>query len=529
MLIQINNLSTGFYTEEGFSKVLHQVFLNIDEGETVALVGESGSGKSITALSILQLIERDTVESQGEILFENQNLLDLPEKKMRTIRGNRIAMIFQEPMTSLNPVYPIGNQIIEPLIQHQGLNKDEARKRAVKLLTRTRIADPENRMQSFPHQLSGGQRQRVMIAMALACRPALLIADEPTTALDVTIQAQIMELLKELQQELKMAVLLITHDLNMVRKTADRVNIMHQGKIVEHGQTEEIFTAPQHPYTIHLLGSVPHGEPAPRKKSRPLITISNLHCHFPIRKGFFKRKVGEIKAVNGVSLTIREGWTYGIIGESGSGKSTLGMCILRLTNCHGHIDYNGRNLLTLNTRKLRPLRRELQVVFQDPFSSLSPRLTIAQIISEGLEVHGIGKNRAERKQIVEQSLEEVGLAGSMADRYPHEFSGGQRQRIAIARAVVLQPKFIVLDEPTSALDMTIQAQIIELLRDLQQKYNMTYLFISHDLQVVRALANEVAVMKDGMIIESGPAHEIFTSPKEKYTKILTSCVSMSLT
>jgi microcin C transport system ATP-binding protein len=380
-------------------------------------------------------------------------------------------------------------------------------------------------MNSFPHQLSGGQRQRVMIAMALACQPDLLIADEPTTALDVTIQAQILELIKDAQQELGMAVLLITHDLTMVEKIADTVNIMHQGRIVESGPTTEILTSPSDPYTIHLLNSVPSGRPADKPDKKPLLSISGLKCHFPIKAGFFKKTVGYIKAVDGVDITIREGTTFGVVGESGSGKSTLGMCILRLTGSNGRIEYrnasgNRMNLLQFKTREMRPLRQDLQVVFQDPFSSLSPRLTVEKIIGEGLKVHNLGTSRRERRRLVEKALAEVGLEAAMADRYPHEFSGGQRQRIAIARAVILKPRFLVLDEPTSALDLTIQAQIIELLRKLQQKHNMTYLFISHDLRVIRALADEVAVMQEGRIVEAGPSADLFADPQHPYTKAL---------
>ena len=434
-------------------------------------------------------------------------------------------MIFQEPMTSLNPVYSIGNQLIEPLMLHQKLSNQEAQAKAIDLLDRCGIPDPKQRLASFPHQLSGGQRQRAMIAMALACRPALLIADEPTTALDVTIQAQILELLEDIQKELNMAVLLITHDLNMVKKISDQVHIMHDGRIVENGPTESIFTKPHDPYTIHLLNSVPKGEPKPKPKSQQLLTISDLQCHFPIKAGFFKRTIGKIKAVDGVNLTIREGTTYGVVGESGSGKSTLGMCILRLTDCQGEIIYQGKNGSTKNLvhqsgASLRPLRRELQVVFQDPFSSLSPRLTIEQIISEGLKVHSIGRDRNERQKMVYQTLHEVGLEEEMAGRYPHEFSGGQRQRIAIARAIVLKPRFLVLDEPTSALDMTIQAQIIELLKNLQERHGITYLFVSHDLRVIKAMADEVAVMQNGKIVEAGPAADLFSNPQHSYTKTL---------
>ncbi|MBW2502051.1 MAG: ABC transporter ATP-binding protein [Deltaproteobacteria bacterium] len=525
ILLDIRNLSLTFHTEEGASQVLHDVSFTVEGGNTVALVGESGSGKSVTALSAMRLLEKTaTINTTGTINFAGRDILSLPEQEMRHIRGNQIAMIFQEPMTSLNPVYSIGNQLTEPLMLHQNLTGPEARGKAIDLLDRCGIKEPEQRLGSFPHQLSGGQRQRAMIAMALACRPALLIADEPTTALDVTIQAQILELLEDIQKELNMAVLLITHDLNMVRKISDQVHIMHDGRIVEHGPTKTIFETPRDPYTIHLLNSVPSGEPEPKSGRRELLAISGLRCHFPIKAGFFKRTIGTIKAVDGVDLVIREGTTYGIVGESGSGKSTLGMCILRLTECEGKILYSGRDTptdLVLQSRgALRPLRKELQVVFQDPFSSLSPRLTVEQIISEGLRVHGIGRDKRERQRIVLRTLQEVGLEEEMAGRYPHEFSGGQRQRIAIARAIALQPKFIMLDEPTSALDMTIQAQIIKLLKNLQERHNITYLFVSHDLRVVRAMADEVAVMQNGRIVEAGPAAELFNNPQHPYTRSL---------
>jgi len=526
MLLDIQNLSLTFHTEDGDSKVLHDISFSVDNGRTVALVGESGSGKSVTALSILRLLEKTaTVSATGTIHFSGQNILALPEAKMRHIRGNQIAMIFQEPMTSLNPVYSIGNQLIEPLILHQKVSSQEARTKAIDLLSRCGIPDPEQRLTSFPHQLSGGQRQRAMIAMALACRPALLIADEPTTALDVTIQAQILELLEDIQKELDMAVLLITHDLNMVKKISDHVHIMHDGRIVENGPTETIFVNPRDPYTIHLLNSVPHGKAEPKLAQKQLLAISDLQCHFPIKAGFFKRTIGKIKAVDGVNLTIREGTTYGIVGESGSGKSTLGMCILRLIECQGKILYSSgqnspRDLVPQSRATLRPLRKELQVVFQDPFSSLSPRLTIEQIISEGLTVHNIGKDRKDRQRIVFKTLQEVGLDSEMAGRYPHEFSGGQRQRIAIARAIALKPRFIMLDEPTSALDMTIQAQIIKLLKNLQKRYGITYLFVSHDLRVIKAMADEVAVMQNGKIVEAGPAADLFDNPQHPYTQTL---------
>jgi microcin C transport system ATP-binding protein len=526
MLLDIQNLSLTFHTEDGDSKVLHNISFGVKKGQTVALVGESGSGKSVTALSIMRLLEKTaSVTVTGKIHFSGQDILALPEPKMRHTRGNKIAMIFQEPMTSLNPVYSIGNQLIEPLMLHQNLTNQEAQIKGIDLLKRCGIPDPEQRLASFPHQLSGGQRQRAMIAMALACKPALLIADEPTTALDVTIQAQILELLEDIQKEFDMAVLLITHDLNMVEKISDHVHIMHDGRIVENGTTGTIFSNPRDPYTIHLLNSVPKGEPEPKLNREQLLTISDLQCHFPIKAGFFRRTIGKIKAVDGVSMTICEGTTYGVVGESGSGKSTLGMCILRLTDCQGKILYNGetdnpKNLLHQSRAALRPLRKELQVVFQDPFSSLSPRLTIEQIISEGLKVHNIGKDKKDRQRIVFESMREVGLDEEMASRYPHEFSGGQRQRIAIARAIVLKPKFIMLDEPTSALDMTIQAQIIKLLKDLQSRYGITYLFVSHDLRVVRAMADEVAVMQNGKIVEAGPAADLFNNPQHPYTKSL---------
>jgi len=521
ILLSLENLSVSFRHEGKSTKVLDQVSFIVEQGRTMALVGESGSGKSVTALSILRLLEQiSSVTTSGKILFEGQDLLPLPMSRMRSIRGNRIAMIFQEPMTSLNPVYTIGDQIIEPLMLHQGLSKEEARKHSIELLARTEITDPEQRLNSFPHQLSGGQRQRVMIAMALACKPALLIADEPTTALDVTIQAQILELIKDLQQEFGMAVMLITHDLGMVRHFAETVYIMHRGRIVEHGATANVFRSPSDPYTISLLHSIQQPEPEPKSGREHLLTVRNLQCHFPVKAGFLRRTVDVIKAVDRVDLTVRKGTTFGIVGESGSGKTTLGLSLLRLIRCRGEIIFNGQDLAAKSTKEMRPLRKDLQVVFQDPFSSLSPRFTIEQIVSEGLAVHKIGRDRAERRTLVERTLEEVGLEPSMADRYPHEFSGGQRQRIAIARAVILQPRFIVLDEPTSALDMTIQEQIINLLKQLQKRYGISYLFISHDLRVVRALADDIAIMQNGLIVESGSAREIFTNPKHPYTQKL---------
>ncbi len=520
-LLEIKDLCLSFKKDGQFTKILDNISFGVKSHETVALVGESGSGKSVTALSILRLLETVAhVETSGTINFEGQDLLKLNEPAIRQVRGNRIAMIFQEPMTSLNPVYPIGNQIAEPLMLHQNMSKQEAKEQAVELLKKTEIPNPAQRFSSYPHQLSGGQRQRAMIAMALACRPALLIADEPTTALDVTIQAQILAMIRDLQQEFGMAVLLITHDLTMVRKIADQVLIMHNGSLVERGDTATIFNKPTDPYTVHLLNSVPTGRPKKKSKQKTLITVENLQCEFKVKSGLFQPKKDPVKAVDKVNITIPIGSTLGLVGESGSGKSTLGMCILRLTPCRGSIKYGDLNLLKLSEKKMRPLRRELQVVFQDPFSSLSPRLTVGQIIGEGLKVHKIGKDKKERRALVEKALVEVGLEPLMEGRYPHEFSGGQRQRIAIARAMILSPKFIILDEPTSALDMTIQAQIIDLLKGLQKKHRMTYLFISHDLRVVRALADEVAVMHQGKIVESGPADEIFTNPQHPYTKKL---------
>ncbi|MFA5717436.1 MAG: dipeptide ABC transporter ATP-binding protein [Desulfobulbaceae bacterium] len=530
-LLTIRNLCLSFLGDDnpdGADKVLDNVSLEIEPAGTHALVGESGSGKSVTALSILRLLDEiSRIRVSGEIIFNGRDMLSVGRKELLAVRGNKISMVFQEPMTSLNPVYTIGSQLQEPLMLHQGLTKSQALEKAVQLLERTGISQPEYRIHSYPHQLSGGQRQRVMIAMALACRPLLLIADEPTTALDVTIQRQILSLIQDLQQEYNMAVLLITHDLPMVRRIADTVSIMHRGRIVEQGRTGHIFQSPRDPYTRHLLSSVPHGRPRPLTGGDPLISLHNIQCRFVLSAGskwLFRARKTVVKAVDDVSLEIRRGSTLGIVGESGSGKSTLGMCLLRLTRCEGTIRYAGPKgeilLSSLSAGDMRSLRRNLQIVFQDPFSSLSPRLSVEQIIGEGLTVHGIGRNRAERRELVEKALAEVDLQPEMIHRYPHEFSGGQRQRIAIARAIVLQPELLILDEPTSALDMTIQAQIIELLKRLQQRYNLTYIFISHDLRVIRSLADEVAVMRDGRIVESGPAETVFTSPRHPYTRKL---------
>jgi len=520
MLI-INDLSVRFTAagQEGWA--VKGLSLSVGQGETVALVGESGSGKSVTALTILRLLETvSPVENRGQVLFNGQDLLTLDEPGMRAIRGNRIAMVFQEPMTSLNPVYPVGSQLLEPLLLHQGMGPVEAQREAIRLLDRCGIQEAERRFHHFPHQLSGGQRQRVMLAMALACRPDLLIADEPTTALDVTVQAQILRLIREIQVETGMALLLITHDLVMVRKIARQVSIMRRGEIVESGPTEEIFRSPQVAYTKELLASMPNGERQGNTIGETVLSANNMVVEFKEKTSFFGRRGRVTRAVDRVSIDIRHGTTYGIVGESGSGKSTLGLALLRLITATGEIRYLGRDLSRCPAKDLRHVRRDLQIVFQDPFSSLSPRQTIGQIVSEGLWVHEPGMGREEVAARVAQGLLEVGLSPEMTSRYPHEFSGGQRQRIAIARAIVLKPKLLVLDEPTSALDMTVQAQIISLLRDLQAKHQMTYLFISHDLRVIRALADDLAVMHRGSIVEQGRAATIFAAPQHPYTKAL---------
>ncbi len=530
-LLTIDNFSLTFPPGDRESepvRALCGVDLRVEAGRTHALVGESGSGKSVTAFSVLRLLEDTTrVETSGSIRFDGQELTTLSRDRIRAIRGNRIAMIFQEPMTSLNPVYPIGTQLMEPLLLHQRVDKKEARARALKLLERTGIDDPEYRLTCYPHQLSGGQRQRVIIAMALACRPALLIADEPTTALDVTIQEQILALIRDLQAEFGMAVLLITHDLPMVRKIADTVSIMHRGRVIESGPLAEIFARPQQDYTRHLLGAVPAGVQTPRAGGPPLIELTDITCTFTLKSawsGLFQRTKKVIRAVDGVSLTLHAGTTLGLVGESGSGKSTLALCLLGLAPHTGTVRYHSgetTHLLSgLSARQFRPLRRELQIVFQDPYSSLSPRLTIEQIISEGLEVHGLGGSREERRQLVAEGLKDVELDPAMANRFPHEFSGGQRQRIAIARAIILRPRLLILDEPTSALDVTIQKQVLDLLRRLQTRYNLTYIFITHDLRTVRSLADQVAVMRHGRIVESGPAAAVFADPQDDYTRRL---------
>ena len=521
-LLKVQNLSVDFSTPGGAVQAVKQVSFEVGKGETLALVGESGSGKSVSALSILQLLPYPVARHpNGSIRFEDQEMIGAPDATLRGIRGNDIAMIFQEPMTSLNPLHTIEKQINEVLFVHKGLARRAARERTLELLNLVGLSDAEKRLNAYPHELSGGQRQRVMIAMALANEPKLLIADEPTTALDVTIQAQILELLDDLKQKFDMSMLFITHDLGIVRKMADRVCVMNQGEIVENGATEDIFKNPTHDYTRHLLDAEPSGTAlAPDHGAPKIMQANDLKVHFPIKAGLMRRTVDHVKAVDGITLEIREGQTVGVVGESGSGKTTLGLALLRLISSQGTIEFEGQNIEDMRTNELRPLRREMQVVFQDPYGSLSPRMSIAQIIEEGLKVHGLGDNAAERDEKIVTVMLEVGLDPEVRHRYPHEFSGGQRQRVAIARALVLRPKFIVLDEPTSALDRSVQAQIIDLLRGLQEKYKLAYLFISHDLKVVRAISNHVIVMRDGKVVEQGPADEIFDRPGEDYTKAL---------
>jgi len=521
-LLEVAELSVSFATEAGELRAVRGVSLHIERGETLALVGESGSGKSVTALSVMQLLPYPRARHpSGSIRLLGQELMGAPERVMQRVRGDGIGMVFQEPMTSLNPLHTIEKQIGETLYLHKGLAPLAARARILELLRLVGLPEAEQRLRAYPHQLSGGQRQRVMIAMALANEPDLLIADEPTTALDVTIQAQILALLKDLQRRLHMALLLITHDLNIVRRVADRVCIMQAGEVVEAGPVARLFAAPRHPYTRQLLAAEPSGMPvAAPPGAGELLSAQELRVWFPLRKGVLRRTVGHVKAVDGVSLCIREGHTLGVVGESGSGKTTLGLALLRLERSSGAIRFRGRPLEGLRSRALRPLRRELQIVFQDPFGSLSPRMSVEQIVAEGLQVHRIGGSRAEREALICRALEEVGLDPESRHRYPHEFSGGQRQRIAIARAVVLRPRLVVLDEPTSALDRTVQAQIVDLLRGLQARHGLAYLFISHDLAVVRALSDEVLVMRAGRVVEHGPATRVFADPEHPYTREL---------
>ncbi len=519
-LLEFTDLETCF--GEGEIRAVDGISFTVNEGETVALVGESGSGKSVTALSAMRLLPYPLARHPGgSIRFEGDELLEVSESRMRQLRGDRMAMIFQEPLSSLNPLHSIERQIAETLFLHKCLNPKQARDRVVELLELVGLSEATSRLAALPHEFSGGQQQRVMIAMALANDPDLLIADEPTTALDVTVQAQVLKLLSDLQAKLGMAILFITHDLGIVRSVADRVCVMNDGKIVEQGATENVFETPQHDYTRHLLAAEPKGHPGPAPADAPsVITGDDIKVWFPIKKGLLRRTVGHIKAVDGISLAVREGQTLGVVGESGSGKSTLGRALLRLERSEGDIVFQGRDLQGMQYKALRPLRREMQIVFQDPYGSLSPRLSVGQIIEEGLIVHGLGGDFEARRQLIAAALDEVDLEPEMQDRYPHEFSGGQRQRIAIARALVLKPKFIVLDEPTSALDMSVQAQIVELLRGLQAKHDLAYLFISHDLKVVRAMSHEIIVMRAGKVVEHGPAGQILDAPEHPYTRAL---------
>ena len=521
-LLTADNLSVHFGSGEREVRAVRNISFEIGRGETLALVGESGSGKSVSALSILQLLPYPLARHpSGSIRFAGEELIGCPEAALRGVRGNRIAMIFQEPMTSLNPLHTIEKQIGEILKVHKGLGRVEARSRILDLLNQVGLPEAESRLHAYPHQLSGGQRQRVMIAMALANDPELLVADEPTTALDVTIQAQILKLLKDLQDERGMSILLITHDIGIVRKVSDRVAVMTGGEIVETGPTAEIFDNPRHDYTRHLLAAEPKGNPAVADdRARAVMEADELKVWFPVKRGVMRRVVGHIKAVDGISVTVREGQTLGVVGESGSGKTTLAMGLLRLEKSMGPIRFRGRDISGMSWSEIRPLRREMQIVFQDPFSSLSPRFSVGQIIEEGLVVHGMAGDYDERRGVIAAALAEVGLDPDAQDRYPHEFSGGQRQRIAIARAIALKPRFIVLDEPTSALDMSIQAQIVDLLRALQERHGLAYLFISHDLKVVRALADEVIVMRHGRVVEQGSSRQIFESPAQPYTRAL---------
>ena len=519
VLLEVKDLNITFRNEGRKNHAVKGVSFTVNKGETVALVGESGSGKSITALSSVKLLP-DSAAVTGSVTYEGQEMIGADQRTLRRVRGNDISFIFQEPMTSLNPLHSIEKQLRESIELHQGLRGAAVRERIIELLDQVGIVDPASRLNSYPHQLSGGQRQRVMIAMALANGPDLLVADEPTTALDVTIEAQILALLADLKAKMGMGMLFITHDLGVVRKIADRVCVMKDGEIVEQGPTATIFDNPQHDYTRMLLEAEATGvpDPVPENTGRVLET-ENLKIWFPINRGLLKRTVGHVKAVNDATLTIRQGETIGVVGESGSGKTTLALAVMRLISSEGRISFLGRDIQGLKNRDLQPLRKDMQMVFQDPFGSLSPRMTVEDIVAEGLGVHGL-EDGANKRDLVQKILNETGLPGDILERYPHEFSGGQRQRIAIARAMILKPKLVVLDEPTSALDMTVQVQIVNLLRDLQKKYGLAYLFISHDLRVVRALSHNVMVMKRGDVVEAGTAAQIFDAPKTDYTKTL---------
>jgi microcin C transport system ATP-binding protein len=521
-LLAVRDLSVTFHSSGRTTLAVDRVSFDIRKGETVALVGESGSGKSVTALSILKLLPYPAARHpSGEILFKGRDLLPLSERDMRRVRGDDVTIVFQEPMTSLNPLHTIEKQIAEILLLHRGRSGTAARARTLEVLTQVGIPDPQSRLASYPHQLSGGQRQRVMIAMALANEPDLLIADEPTTALDVTVQAQIIELLQDIQKRLGMSLLFITHDLGIVRRIAQRVCVMKEGKIVEQGDVERVFAAPTHPYTRALLAAEPKPDPAPPQPQAPIVLqTTDLKVWFPIKRGVLRKVVGHIKAVDGVSLEIRKGETLGVVGESGSGKTTLGLALLRLISSDGPIVFLGNQLQGLRFKQMRPFRLDMQIVFQDPYGSLSPRLSVAEIIKEGVTVHYPAMTERERDQRVARALSDVGLDPATRFRFPHEFSGGQRQRIAVARAIVLEPTFVVLDEPTSALDMLIQSQMVDLFRDLQKRRNLTYLFISHDLRVVAALASRLMVMRHGKVVESGDAAALFANPQTDYTRAL---------
>jgi microcin C transport system ATP-binding protein len=521
-LLDVRDLSVAFHQPSGVSVAVDRISFEIKRGECVALVGESGSGKSVSALSILKLLPYPTASHpSGSIHFKGRELIDMSEREIRSIRGNDISIIFQEPMTSLNPLHTIESQIGEILQLHGGVRGPMARARTLELLTQVGIPEPETRLASYPHQLSGGQRQRVMIAMALANEPDLLIADEPTTALDVTVQAQILALLAEIRARLGMSLLFITHDLGIVRRIADVVCVMNNGKIVEQGPVEQVFTAPKHPYTRALLAAEPKPDPAPPRPESPVvISAEDLKVWFPVKRGLLRSTVGHIKAVDGISLSVRKGETLGVVGESGSGKTTLGIALLRLISSNGPIVFLGKDIQGLRFKAMRPFRRDMQIVFQDPFGALSPRMPVGDIIAEGLAVHQRALSETEREARVIRALKEVGLDPATRFRYPHEFSGGQRQRISIARAVVLEPNFVVLDEPTSALDMLLQAQMVDLLRELQRKRDLTYMFISHDLRVVASLASHLIVMRHGKVVEEGAAAELFRNPKTDYTRAL---------
>ena len=521
-LLEIGGLSTSFGRGEREVEAVRDISFDIEKGESVALVGESGSGKSVSALSVLRLLPYPLAwHPAGSILFAGEELMGAPESRMRQLRGSRISMIFQEPLSSLNPLHSVLKQISEVLEVHKLMTPGQALERTVQLLELVGLEEATKRLHALPHEFSGGQQQRIMIAMALANEPDLLIADEPTTAVDVTIQAQILGLLGELQAELGMALLLITHDLGIARRMAKRVCVMSEGLIVEQGPVAQVFDDPRHAYTRHLLAAEPKGRPPAAPEAAPVVMEArDLRVWFPIKKGVIRRVIGHVKAVDGVNLEVRQGHTLGIVGESGSGKSSLGRALIRLDSSEGDIRFAGQDIQGLGWKALRPLRRQMQIVFQDPFGSLSPRLSVGQIVGEGLKVHDLGGSYEERRALIGEALVEVGLEPAMMERYPHEFSGGQRQRISIARALVLKPKFMVLDEPTSALDMSVQAQIVDLLRALQERYGLAYLFISHDLRVVRALAHEIIVLRQGKVVEQGPADALFADPAEAYTRAL---------